>query len=125
MKALHQFCAIDSAKLLHQLFPDEIPAFLEFVWNLCPTIRESERRNRDTWEDKDYPFDLFFKSLFDVEKAIAANPKGLAFDPELFSSELFRGEIPRFMVYCFNLYTKVKQHPNPKFTQAVNLLFNC
>jgi len=35
MKTINQLTNMDKAKLLHELFPDEIPALLENIQSVC------------------------------------------------------------------------------------------
>lgn len=43
MKPLNNLNNVEKAKLLHELFPDEIPAILTFVKNLSITMRKKKK----------------------------------------------------------------------------------
>jgi hypothetical protein len=51
MKALNQFSNIEKAKLLHQLFPTEMPGLIDFVQGMCEAVQENEELNRAKWNN--------------------------------------------------------------------------
>ncbi len=46
MKALNQLNNPQKAKLLHQLFPGEMPALIDFVQGMCEAVKENQDLNR-------------------------------------------------------------------------------
>jgi len=126
MKALtlSQFTNVDKAALLHQLFPAEIPALLDFITGMCGAIKENEQRNRDAWDDGFMSFDYWLHLLNESEALIASKGQSMIKSRLVFSEQLFSGYTALFVNHCISVYTKVKVHPNPKFTLAVELIFN-
>lgn len=51
MKPLENLINVEKARLLHELFPQEIPALLEYTNNMCLTIQEDEQLTRNQWEN--------------------------------------------------------------------------
>jgi hypothetical protein len=124
MKALTQFTNVDKAALLHQLFPGEIPALLDFITGMCQAIQENEERNRAAWDDGFMSFDFWLRLLNESEALIAKKSQAMIKSRLVFSEQLFSGYTALYVNHCISVYTRVKVHPNPKFTLAVELLFN-
>ena len=123
MKALDKMNNVEKANLLHILFPDEIPAFLVFVLGVCQTIRENEQVERTKGEHAIVTFDFWLNLLNDAENRINRYGNKLHRNKGLFADQLFDGQSAMYMKYCLQLAVETKIHPNPKFTQAVRLLF--
>ena len=47
MKPLENLINVEKARLLHELFTQEIPALLEYTNNMCLTIQEDEQLARE------------------------------------------------------------------------------
>ncbi len=124
MKTLNSFTNVDKAKLLHELFPDEIPAFIEFTKGMCATIKEHEQAHRDKWENGLFGFDFWLSLINDAERKIKQYGTKLEKSSKLFSDQLFDGYLAIYSHHCLTVYTTVRQHPNRKFVVAVDLLFN-
>lgn len=124
MKPLNSLTNIDKGKLLHQLFPDEIPALLVFVHNMTITIKEQEKIHGEHCENELFSFDFWLSLLTEVDKKINRYGGRLNKNPGLFADELFNGYLAIYLVHCLTVYTTSRQHPNIKFTKAVELLFN-
>ncbi|WP_423147853.1 hypothetical protein [Rubrolithibacter danxiaensis] len=124
MKPLSNLTNIEKAKLLHQLFPDEIPALLEFVQNMCVTIKEQEQLHREQWENGLFSFDFWLSQLYEAEQKINHYGIRLSKSVQLFADQLFEGYLAVYLVHCLMVYTTTRQHPNIRFAKAVDLLFN-
>lgn len=124
MKPLNSLTNIEKGKLLHQLFPDEIPAFLVFVHNMSITIKEQEKIHREHWENGLFSFDFWLSLLTEVDQKINQYGDRLNKNPRLFADQLFNGYLAIYLAHCLTVYTTRRQHPNTKFTKAVDLLFN-
>jgi len=125
MKPLESLNNVDKAKLLHGLFPAEIPDLLQFVSGMSLTINEEQDRQRSSWgENQLFGFDFWLTLTQQAERTIKKYGKGLEKSSSLFADQLFDGYNAVYMVHCLVIYTTVRQHTNAKFTQAVDLLFN-
>ncbi len=51
MKPLENLINVEKARILHELFPQEIPALLKYTNNMCLTIQEDEQLTRNQWEN--------------------------------------------------------------------------
>lgn len=124
MKALDLLTNVDRAALLHQLFPGEIPAILEFVKGMCTSIKEDEQTNRQNWKNGLFTFDYWLALLNEVENKIRQYNVRLFKNHRLFADQLFVGLLACYTAHCIRVFVTVRQHPNPKFVQAFDLLFN-
>jgi hypothetical protein len=124
MKPLEKFINIEKARLLHQLFPQEIPALLDFVLGMCQTIKENEAIHRTKWDNGLFSFNFWMSLLEDVEKRSLKYGTKLHGISRLFADQLFEGYLAMYMVHCLIVYTTTRQHPNRKFALAIDLLFN-
>lgn len=124
MKPIGQLTNVDKAILMHQLFPDEIPAFITFTKNLCLTIKEDEQQNRERWDDGFMPFDFWLQQINDVEASIIKYGKKLESSPRLFSDQLFEGMKALFTNHSLRVYITTKAHANKKYAVAFDLFYN-
>jgi len=124
MKTIDRLTNVEKAKLLHQLFPAEIPAFLEFAEGMCSGIREDEQNQREKWDFGLFTFDFWLTLIGQAEKKIEQYGMKLHKSSGLFADQLFDGYLAMYMVHCLTVYTTARVHPNGRFTKAVDLLFN-
>lgn len=124
MKNLSAYSNTQKARLLHQLFPEEMAAFLEFTSNLCQTIKEDEDQNRKDWKNGLFTFDFWLQLINQIEDNISSSGSKLNKSSSHFAIQLFDGYLACFSIYTLQLFTTVRLHPNKKFTLAVDLLFN-
>lgn len=124
MKPIKQLTNVDKAILMHQLFPQEIPAFIEFTQNLCLTIKEDEQQNRERWDSGFMPFDFWLQQINEVEASIKKYGKKLEDNPRLFSDKLFEGMKAIFTNHSLRVYTTTKSHSDKKYLTAFDLFYN-
>ncbi|MBS1532552.1 MAG: hypothetical protein JSU01_19770 [Bacteroidetes bacterium] len=125
MKPIDDLNNVAKAKLLHELFPQEIPAFIQFVENMCLTIQEEADRQRTQWNNGLFTFDFWLSLVAEAQRKIQRYQAKLPHNASLFADQLFDGYLSVFLIHCLTLYTTVQQHPNRQFVLAVELLFTC
>lgn len=123
MKPLEQLINTEKAALLFQLFPAEIPAFLEYVSNMNDTLKEEQERQRENWQGL-ITFELWMQLVNQAEQTIAKYGRQLHKSHRLFSEQLFDGNLAIYLIHCLISYVGIRKHDNAKFVLAVNLLFN-
>lgn len=123
MKPLESLSNVEKGKLLHNLFPQEIPAYLEYAERLCDTIKEDEGNQRKSWDIGFISFDFWIHLITQTQRKIEQYGIRLHQNSKLFSDQLFDGQLAMFQVHALLLYTHTRQHPNPKFTAAIELFF--
>lgn len=124
MKPLENLIIVEKARLLHKLFPQEIPALLEYTNNMCLTIQEDKQLTRNQWENGLLTVEAWLSFVEEVRSKIDKYGKRLHTQSRLFADQLFDGYTALYMVHCMTLYTTTRKHSNHKFVLAINLLFN-
>ena len=124
MKPLEHLINVEKARLLHELFPQEIPALLDYTHNMCLTIQEDEQLTRNVWENGLLTVEAWLSFVEEVRSKIDKYGKGLHTQSRLFADQLFDGYTALYMVHCLTLYTTTRKHSNRKFVLAIDLLFN-
>ncbi|MDB4925533.1 hypothetical protein [Mucilaginibacter sp.] len=124
MKALASLNNIEKAKLLHQLFPSEIPTLLEFVKDMCISFKERENVHRITWENGLFEFDYWLSLVNEAEKKIKQYGNRLHKSSNLFADQLFDGYLAIYVIDSLIVYTTIKEKTNRKIKVAIDLLFN-
>ncbi|MXN91678.1 hypothetical protein GR160_10615 [Flavobacterium sp. Sd200] len=122
MKALDKMDNVDRGKLFAGWFPEEIQGFLEAVKGAYDYIVAHEAEIRETGEGVVFNADFWFKVAGNVAAAIEKHGKRLAKNQNLFADQLFDGYNALFTVDCLRKYQYLTN--NPKFAQAVQLLFD-
>ena len=121
MKPIYQLSNRDKATLLYQLFPEEMPALIDFIEGMCISVIEGQERERERW-DGFIPFDLYLEQANAVADNIRKHRSKLAGSQRLFLEKLFGGFLALFTNNVLIIYVTVRQHNNHKFVQAVELL---
>jgi hypothetical protein len=124
MKPIYKMNNVDKALLLHQLFPEEIPAFVVYVQRVCQTIKEDENSEAQKAEHAIIGFDFWLQLVDDTERRIERYGVQLHQRPKLFADLLFDGQNALLMQYCLKLYVGTRKHGNQSFTDLVTVLFN-
>lgn len=114
----------DKARLLHELFPEHMQELIRFIEAVCLTIIEDEQLLRIRWQYQTVDFDRWLTLAQIIFARIAQNGEGITTEPELFAQRLFSGDFAVFTIDCIQSYTKVRKHPDNKFTQATDFFFN-
>lgn len=123
MKPINKMNNVEKAKLLHQLFPQEIPAFVAYVKRVCQTIKEDEDRERQKAEHAIIGFDFWLQLVGNTERIIDRHGEQLHKKARLFSDQLFYAQNALLMQYCLRLYIGTRRHSNQSFVDLVRVLF--
>lgn len=68
MKTLDNLNNVEKARLLHELFPDEIPAILEYVKSLSITIEEEREMLNSKWDNQLFSFPFWLSLAKDAKR---------------------------------------------------------
>ena len=123
MKPLDNLNNVEKAKLLHELFPEEIPAVLDFVKSLSVTIEEEREMLNSKWDNQLFSFAFWLSLAKDAEKKIDQYGVKLHTSSRLFADQLFNGYAALYLAHCLIQLTSQQEYPNKKFIKAVELLF--
>lgn len=124
MKPLNQLDNKGKARLLHQLFPTEMPALIDFVQQMCEVLKENENLNRAKWENRLFTFDSWLLLARQVQTQSEKCGQNLHRSSSLFADQLFEGYLACFTIHCIVIYATTRKHKESKFVKMVDLLFN-
>lgn len=124
MKALNQFNNTDKGKLLHDLFPDEIPALLDDIQAVCAHFKANKEAIEKTWDFGLMSFDMWLQLAEQADNLINKHRTNMERSNKVFSDQLFHSF--DYTVLFVNdriiKYAEGKSE-NSKFKLAVALLF--
>lgn len=123
MKPLKDLNNVERARLLFDLFPDEIPKAVDFIANMALTILEEEEKNREGWTDGLLTFDFWLSLVKEVREVTKDYGARLHKRGSLFADQLFDGYLACFSCHCLNVYVTTQKHPNQKFAAMISILF--
>lgn len=125
MKALTSLNNTDKGKLLHELFPDEIPALLDRLSTVCAELKTNQDEHRKTWDFGLMTFDTWLQLADHVEERIKKYRSSMVKSSRVFSDQLF-GSFDYTVIFVNDRIIKYAQYQsnNAKFKLAVTLLFH-
>lgn len=124
MLALENMIIQERAILLHQLFPNEMPALIQYMYDMAEAIQELKEANRKAWRNDKISFDQWLSMIAIAKDQIYNYQELLIADAEIFGLQLFADSVFPFTVYCALTQILTIAQPNPQFATAVNLLLN-
>ncbi|QNL49732.1 hypothetical protein H8S90_23980 [Olivibacter sp. SDN3] len=123
MKSIDELTNTDKAKLIHQLFPEEIAPFLEYTLSFCENLIENKTAYESGWSSKSIITFSFWLHLAHETKSLI---KRLRYDMiksrHVFAEQLCFNHNAIFFNECLVRYAKEKA-TNEKFKMAVDLLY--
>lgn len=124
MQPLKVLNNVQKARLIHALFPQEIPAFLAYTAELCRFMKDHPDEVRESWQTQLFGVDFWFGLAEDAARKIRQYGRQLERSSSLFADQLFDGYGAVYLHHCLNAYTGNGRHRDPKFKLAVDLFFN-
>lgn len=122
MKALDNFQNVDKLKLLHELFPKEMPLLLDHIMEVCADFREHKEEYAKDWNNGFMPFDYWFSLSEQTAELIKKYRFNMVRSSRVFSDQLSYTYAVLFVNDRIIKY--VESHSkDEKFKQAVTLLF--
>ncbi len=124
MHTLNSMNNVQRAKLLCDLMPEEIPAFLDAIKQCCHNITSDPEKIRQSFEKNPNPIlsaNDWIQFAHEISQTIDRYGKQLQ-KSKLFSDQLFDGLLALFTAHCLNWYA-AQLPTDSKFKQAAALLF--
>ncbi|SEK23148.1 hypothetical protein [Parapedobacter koreensis] len=123
MNALNQLTNTEKLRLLHDLFPNEIPELLDDILGFCTAFKENAAKYKEAWDSNDFTFETWMHLSQQTEKLIKKKRFDMVRSSRIFSEHLsFAYEvffvIDRIVKYAEN------RCENRKFKLAVDMLFS-
>lgn len=122
MKSLKQLNNVEKGKLLADLFPDEIPAIIEFIKAMYINLTDNETIIKKDWDNGLINVELWYRIAKDVDISINSNGKRLI-KSRCFSDQLFDRYNALYTIDCIVKYADTERRES-KFYHMVNVLFN-
>lgn len=113
---------VQKARLLHSLFFTEIPQFLAFLAETTETTLTHRETVRENWKDQLFSAELWLTLAEDAGRTLSKYSKELQRSSPVFAEQLFSGYTALYTVQQLVNYSE-RSDTDPKFTQAVELLF--
>lgn len=124
MQPLKLLNNVQKARLLHALFIQEIPAFLDFLEAQCLVIDENREEIKREWKQKLLTADMWFELSEETARALKKFGKGLRDSSSVFSDQLFYGYGAIFLDHQLQQYVENNKHTDPKFKTAIDLFIH-
>jgi hypothetical protein len=122
MKTIEQLTNIDKAKIIFDLFKEEIPEFLNYLQGMAEKIAHDEDELIANWSN---PF-LSYHQWLNLSKQVSATVKrygkNLEKSDNTFAEQLFGGYAAIFSNHCLEKYGNHKSK-SPRFPQAMALFY--
>jgi hypothetical protein len=123
MKPLTKLSNVERAKLLFELFPEEMPKFVDFIKDLTQAIIEDPSKLKSKAIEQIHTTEFWQELVNDTKGRLDKYGKRLAKRSKLFGDQLFEGYKSIYASYCLHQYITKTEGLNRKFRYAVLLLF--
>jgi hypothetical protein len=123
MKPLTKLSNVERSKLLFELFPEEMPKFVDFIKALTQAIIEDPSKLKSKAIEQIHTTEFWQELVNDTQGRLDKYGKRLAKRTKLFSDQLFDGYNSIYTGYCLHQYISKNGSLNRKFRYAVLLLF--
>lgn len=123
MKALHTLDGAAKARLLHDLFPHEMPALLDAINAFCADFAERKEEYRASWKDGFMPFDYWFSLSKETAELIKKYGFNLKRSSKVFSDQLYFTYTAMFVTDRIAKYAE-NTSTDEKFKLMVRVLFS-
>lgn len=104
MYPIQSLTNVHKAKLLHQLFPNEIPEFLEFTKLMAKMTAEQREQLDEGWSNPIFPLATWIAYAEQASRTIVKRQKSLCSSASVFSALLFSDLTACFMNHCILEY---------------------
>lgn len=123
MKALHTLTGVEKAKLLHDLFPDEIPTLLEAIEEFCADFKARPEEYRKHWKDGFMTFEYWLGLAEETAGLLKKYKFNMKRSSRVFSDQLY---FTYTSVFVTDRIVKYAEHAseNARFKLIVQAFFN-
>lgn len=123
MKPIDRLNNVERAKILHQLFPEEINPVLVYMSKHTEYILANADHLRKEWSHGLINFEMWLQFAGITKCCLAKYGHRLNKTAALFADQLFDGLLALYTVDCIAKYAET-ENAGPKFSKAVELFFN-
>jgi hypothetical protein len=122
MKTIDQLFNVEKAKVMFDLFKNEIPAFLEYTQAIAGEVEADKEELIANWTNPFLSYHQWLNLSERVNSTIKKYGKNLAKSGNLFADQLFDGYLAIFSNHCLEQYS-VNKAQSPKFKLAIDLFY--
>lgn len=122
MKPFKQMNLVEKAKLLSDLFPEEVPDMICFIEKQTVHFLENEAQIRSNWQSALITSEDWFGLVRDTEKRLKQRYRQLFVTQKWFSNQLFNGYKALFPIYCMVEYANSTECDH-LLRKAIHLIF--
>jgi hypothetical protein len=122
MKTIDQLMNVDKAKIMFDLFRNEIPEFLEYTQAIADKVAGDKEELLANWTNPFLSYHQWLRLSQQVNSAIKKYGRSLAKSGNLFADQLFDSYLAIFSNHCLEQYGINKAH-SPKFKLAISLFY--
>lgn len=123
MKPLEELTNTDKAKIIHQLFPEEIPLLLDDILAFCKDFRERKEEFKNSWSEHSIVSFEYWQALsIETEKLITRLRFNMVRSYHVFGDQLSYSHSVFFFNDRLVKYAE-KVSTNEKFKLAVSLFY--
>jgi hypothetical protein len=123
MKALFHLNNVERAKILFELVPADIAAFIAFEKEMADFIVRDPEPLRKNWDNPLFSLGVWVRLATDASTAIEKYGERLSKNSRLFTDQLFDGYTALFSAHCLQQFVQHEELKDPKFKAAVELFF--
>lgn len=122
MKPLNNLSGSEKARLLHELFPNEMPLLLEDIKIFCENFRHNKEVYRSQWASGFMSFDYWQKLGEETAGILEKHTSNILRSSKIFSDQLYFTYTSLFVTDRIIKYAEYKSK-NEKFKLIVQALF--
>jgi hypothetical protein len=122
MKTIDQLTNVDKAKILFDLFKNEIPDFLEYTQSMGERISKDKEELIANWNNPFLSYQQWLSLSEQVGTAIKRYGKSLAKSGNVFAEKLFGGYAAIFTNHCLEQYG-LHHAKSPRLARAIQLFY--
>jgi len=122
MKSLNTLTGSAKARLLHELFPQEIPQLLEDITNFCADFSENKEAYKKDWPSDFIAFDYWLSLSEETAGLLKKHGHSILKSSRVFSDQLYFTYTFLFVTDRMIKYAE-KVSTNEKFKLMVQILF--
>jgi len=122
MKAITEFNNVDKARVMFDLFRNEIPEFITYAQTIAETIKRDKEQLIANWNNPFLSYHQWFELSERVAGAIKKYGNKLTKSGSLFADQLFDGYLAIFSNHCLEQYGANKAQ-SLKFKLAIDLFY--
>jgi hypothetical protein len=122
MKTIDQLTNVDKAKIIFDLFKNEIPAFFEYTQAIADKVTNEQEVLKANWSNPFLSYHQWLTLSEQVNSIIKRHRKNLVKTGNLFSEQLFGGYLALFTNHCLEQYGTYKAQSS-KFKHAIALFY--